>query len=86
MERKIHNYEIHSSYPSSKMMRVAKTKEDKKSRTCSTQRGAKQLIQKFIENPQRKKTLWRSGSMIILKLVSDKYGGKIYNLKTTRLR
>jgi len=86
MERKIHNDEIHSSCPSSKMMRVARTKEDNKSRTRSTHRGAKQLIQKYIGNPQRKKTLWRSGSMIILKLVLDKYGGKIYNLKSTRLR
>jgi len=73
MERKIHNYEIHSSYSSSKMTGVAKT-EDKKSRTCRTHRGAKQLIQKFNENLQRKKTLWRSGSMIISKLVLDKYG------------
>jgi hypothetical protein len=56
MERKVHNYEIHSSYSSLKMMRVAKTKQDKKSRTCSTHRGAIQLIQKFIKNPQRKKT------------------------------
>jgi hypothetical protein len=86
MERKIHNYEIHSLYSSLKMMRAAKTKEDKKSRTCSTHRGAKHLIQKFIENPQRKKTLWRCGRMIILKLVLDKYGGKIYNLKSTRFR
>lgn len=46
------------------------------------------LYKNLIETPQRKETLWRYGRMIILKLVLDKYGGKIqvYNLKLTRLK
>lgn len=67
MERKIHKYEIHSSYSSFKMMRVAKTKEDKKSRTCSTHRGAIELIKNYRKPSKEENTLekWQHDNITI---------------------